>query len=539
LTTRKANIGLIGFILCLLCLDFGYGIAQGHADTLFHPIYRMRQTIAVALSRMREPPLHNYLAYQSVIDSLNESGFAIFRGEKGPPFDVKRTNELLIDGALIDAAFAKALTYPIDESLPPDIIRGNERGYADFVYLSFSLFGTNAISLYYFYYLLLAISVVVFIFEFKDRPGALFLLSAYLSSLPFMMEYATAAGVQVQALQNSRTFGVFTLLPMLHLLLATIYGRGINRDRIIRVAIQAMLMGFMLMSRLAVFWQFLVIFSVAGAYAALILFRHKTRADIFGFMRIKLMPAGVLIIATLLNIGWIVANEDQMYQQDSAGHLFWHNVLAGALVSSPVLQENYVVESQRNGYGDRLAYEAVMADLTRRDDASPSIASRYNGTIVIRPDRAWGEYEALARSLVLRMALSHPFEISKGFTYKLKRQYNSFFVAKLPWSDTYLSIALFLAGGILAVASGSLRTLNGIRRKGGLAAFLIAGLALVPVLIFPSKANIDVLLAYFLVGFVILFVVAADLTFRLAQLLRHRYPNELLVATADAPDDAV
>src|SRR3981081_582650 len=71
-------------VLAAFCFDFAHGIALKQHDTGFQPMFRVRQTLAVAISRMREPPLHGYLAYQSVIDGLNRNGFAFFSEDVGP-----------------------------------------------------------------------------------------------------------------------------------------------------------------------------------------------------------------------------------------------------------------------------------------------------------------------------------------------------------------------------------------------------------------------------------------------------------------------
>ncbi len=64
-------------------LTLGHGVFIGKYDVGFHPIYRLRQTLAIAISRMQIPPSHGYLARQSVIDALDENGFGVFPYDKG------------------------------------------------------------------------------------------------------------------------------------------------------------------------------------------------------------------------------------------------------------------------------------------------------------------------------------------------------------------------------------------------------------------------------------------------------------------------
>jgi hypothetical protein len=65
-------------------LDFAHGIALGEHNIGFHRIYRFRQTVAIAISRLQRPRLHRYLAYQSVIDALTQNGSPALPAEGGP-----------------------------------------------------------------------------------------------------------------------------------------------------------------------------------------------------------------------------------------------------------------------------------------------------------------------------------------------------------------------------------------------------------------------------------------------------------------------
>ena len=83
---RIGCVGLLLLIGCVFCLDVFHGIEIGQDRTAFHPIYRLRQSLAIAISRMRDPSLGGYLAYKSVVDVFNENGFAQFDNEPGAAF---------------------------------------------------------------------------------------------------------------------------------------------------------------------------------------------------------------------------------------------------------------------------------------------------------------------------------------------------------------------------------------------------------------------------------------------------------------------
>ena len=53
---RFGCIGLLLLIGCTFCLDVFHGLSLGQDRTGFHPIYRFRQSLAVAISRLHDPP---------------------------------------------------------------------------------------------------------------------------------------------------------------------------------------------------------------------------------------------------------------------------------------------------------------------------------------------------------------------------------------------------------------------------------------------------------------------------------------------------
>ena len=148
---RIGCVGLLLLIGCVFYLDVFHGIELGQDQTAFQPIYRLRQSLAVAISRMRDPSPGRYLAYKSVVNVLNENGFAMFDSEPGLHLDKPGWAALLTDGPRLDRIIQQAMDVPIDTSLPPEIIQANELGYADYIYFSFRLFGDKVSSLYYFY----------------------------------------------------------------------------------------------------------------------------------------------------------------------------------------------------------------------------------------------------------------------------------------------------------------------------------------------------------------------------------------------------
>jgi hypothetical protein len=101
---RASRMAQIGLALILVIIDFTHGIALGEHNVGFHPIYRVRQSLAIAISRLHEPPATGYLAYGSVVDAFSRDGFAVLDEDVGPHLDVAAWDALLSDPARMERA---------------------------------------------------------------------------------------------------------------------------------------------------------------------------------------------------------------------------------------------------------------------------------------------------------------------------------------------------------------------------------------------------------------------------------------------------
>jgi len=214
---RIGCIGLLLLIGCAFCIDVFHGIELGQNRVAFHPIYRLRQSLAVAISRMHDPSPGGYLAHKSVVNVLNENGFAMFDDEPGSHLDAPGWAVLLSDGPRLDRIIQQAIDVPIDASLQPEIIQANELGLADYIYFSFRLFGDKISSLYYFFYLIVGLTCLFYVLQFRNSPFLLFLLIIFLGELYFLENYAHSFGQNT--VNNSRLFSGISLVPVLHILL--------------------------------------------------------------------------------------------------------------------------------------------------------------------------------------------------------------------------------------------------------------------------------------------------------------------------------
>ena len=84
----RVPLRLVWFAVAVCCL-FGLSVYRsyslGQYRTMYdNPIIRWRDSIAVALSELRAPPLPGYVAYRSISDYLNQHGLALMEGEASP-----------------------------------------------------------------------------------------------------------------------------------------------------------------------------------------------------------------------------------------------------------------------------------------------------------------------------------------------------------------------------------------------------------------------------------------------------------------------
>lgn len=517
---KFGRYGLLLLIAATLCLDFFHGIALRQHQVLFHPIYRLRQSLGVAVSRLHYPPPGGYLAYRSVMNVFNENGFAIFPEEPGPHLDAAGWAALFDDGPKLNRIIEQARDVPVDTSLTPDIIGGNELGFADYIYYSFRLFGDKISSLYYFYFLILAVSVLLYARQFRRSPFFLFLLVIYLAEIYFLQNYALSKGLQLNTITNSRLFSALSLLPACHILFVLWRRRSAGVLTVTGIVIQCAILTFLLSCRTTVAWQPVMILMLAALMAFLLL-RTKRPLEWRSVLSalVPLWPAAILFVCLSANFAVISFEASKNYAMEPEGHLIWHEVLMGILSSNMVLRREYVGDDP-NTYSDNEVYTAVIRDLNTRHDSSSPISRIANGNITIDLMRGWGEYDKLVRSLTLRIMLHHPLGVIAGLPVKLRDQ--------IDWYTTRGSFAVQnLLVPVVTVVFGCLAYLTAtgfatgtpLSRAGVLIAGLILVFALIPPMIEPSSLSVDTLFCY-LAAFAILLPYALVILVRLARKLR-------------------
>ena len=498
---RLGCLALVLLIGCTFILDVVHGIRLGQDKVAFHPIYRLRQSLAVAISRRHDPPLGGYLAYGSVVNVLNENGFAIFDAEPGPHLDINGWETLLSDGPRLDRIIQEAKNVPIDHELPPQLIQGNELGLADYIDFSFRLFGDKISSLYYFFYLMIFVSCLLYVVQFRNSAFLLFLMVVFLGELFFLANYASAYGTQLETVTNSRLFSGPSLLPALHILFVLWQRLPIRAFTAGAVIAQSVIFAFLLSCRTEAAWQLAMIVAVACGIGLLSLPRPRGQHHLGLIGRLAaLWPAAVLVLVVSAYSTVLSVNADRRYAREPEGHIIWHEVILGLLATSPDLRREYVGNVPSTNV-DQDVYVAVINDLKARNDfSSPIVRKLPDGDITLDILAAYGEYDKLARSLALRMIIHRPFAVIASVPQKIADQIGWWGTnphrQPMAWGRLRVAIVLTALGALLCMVAGGFTAeraaLAGTAACGGI---VLLFASLTP-LIEPSPLSIGSLFSY-------------------------------------------
>jgi len=381
------------------------------------PIYRWRESLVIALSRMQPQPLHGYVGYGSILSYFTQHGLALMDGEASPLPTQEQRAALVADGARMNRLMKEASEVAIDPKLPPVILQGNELGLVDYTYWAFKLYGISINALVLFYFTLLIVSVVLFFVTFRRSRFCLLLLMLYLAAHYFALDYAQTRAII--AIQNSRFFPVLALLPALYLLLLVV-----TRDRptlalAAMAAIETFILMFMVFCRTQTYWEVFAIILAAVVVTGMRPLRH-------GLFRIGRWPsaigqsvyeawpaafaaAGVVMLLVYSGL----APDKALYSAESKAHLFWHDLFASTISTDPVLYVVYSYNSER--FSDDMSYIAATRDLRGRNDGASPIANVVDGVLDIDIFKSNGIYDQEMRRLYFRVVREHPWRVLRSF----------------------------------------------------------------------------------------------------------------------------
>ena len=450
---------------------FGLAVAFLFAANMFHayqlgfqsrmydnPIYRWRESLVIALSRLQPTPAHGYVGYRSILDHLAHHGLALLSGEVPTLPDPTERSALIKNGPRLDRLMQEASKVTIDPQLPPVILQGNELGLIDYTYWAFKLYGININALVLFYFTLLFVSVVLFFITFRRSRFCLLLLMLYLACHYFALDYAQTAGIQV--IQNSRFFPVLALLPSLHLLLLAAMRVRPTLAVVAMAGAQVFVLMFMLFCRTQVFWEVLAILLativITGSGPLKQVWRRPGQwLAGFGKTLRENWPAVLTVLGFAALIGYgHFAPDESLYSAESKAHIFWHDLFVGTVNADPKLHALYSYNTQ----SDDIAYAAALHDLRGRNDGTSPIAEESDGVLEIDVMKSNGVYDQQMRRLYFRVVREHPWPVLRSFLIGKPVRQLEFFRATPELRDLHnyvYPVLLALAATILALALGA------------------------------------------------------------------------------------
>ena len=370
-----------------------------------NPVYRWRASIAVALSELHAPPLRGYVAYRSISDYLNWHGLALMEGETSPLPSFQSVRELIYNPDRLEKLFTDASAIPIDYSLSPVPIVGNEKGEAAFYYWAFRLFGIHIASFWYFYFLLLATSVLAFFLAFWRSSSCTLLLMLYLVGHFYMVYFASSD--HFQTVHNSRFLPVLALLPSLHLMLLAVRRVTIGWSAAILGAWQTFLLFFVIFSRLEAGWQPVAIVAVSAVslpFWSSVPQSVSSRmlAAAAGKLLLVGWPAALVLAGGMCLISYQhFALDRTAYAIESKTHTFWDPLLVGTISASPELTELY--GTGQPPYSDTMGYYIAMKYVVENNDTKSPAAVVENGKVVgLFAMHNMGAFDAIQRQCSLK-----------------------------------------------------------------------------------------------------------------------------------------
>ncbi len=460
LRTRQSRRGIAIFALAvavLFAINMLHAYQLGFQSKMYDsPIYRWRESLVIALSRMQPQPLHGYVGYGSILSHLTQHGLALIGGEASPLPTQAQLKALVGDGARMNRLMKEASEVAIDPKLAPVILQGNELGLVDYTYWAFKLYGISINALVLFYFTLLFVSVVLFFVTFRRSRFCLLLLMLYLAAHYFALDYAQTRAII--AIQNSRFFPVLALLPALYLLLLVVTRARPTLALVAMAAVQTFILMFMVFCRTQAFWEILAIVLAAIVVTGLrplrqALFRVRQWPSAIGKSVYETWPAVLAAVGVIVLLGYsqFAPNED-LYSRESKAHIFWHDFFSSTVSADPTLYAKYGYNLPP--FSDDLSYVAATRDLRGRNDGASPIADVVDGVLDIDIWKSNGAYDAQMRQLYFRVVREHPWLVLRSFVIgKPRAQFHFLLVTPELWNwhNYVIPFLLALAATVLAL----------------------------------------------------------------------------------------
>ena len=293
----------------------------------------------------------------------------------------------------------------------------NDKGVVDFVRWAYQLFGMNNRSLLELWFVFLSLGLLIYVIDHHADSGALLLVLLFTLAL-YATVFIIPLSDQLNNIHDPRFFGVLALVPLLHVIVATLNNRLTIRSALC-VAGQVALIVVVLHARSSAQWLIVCAFAVSGL---LIMTDLTTRTSEGGLAKLRRVarnrawPA-VVLFGGLVALGlYKQATYHPAYFESGPypdRRVMWHNVFMGFTVH-PELSQQYRLPI----VSDSVVYEAAERYLIRGDDRSQwedvfEAEYREGGAEGLN----WSKYDLVVREMFFEVLRAHPLQAVATFAY--------------------------------------------------------------------------------------------------------------------------
>lgn len=340
--------------------------------------------ISVAISK-NEYDLPGYLGYhqvgQKLAEILTSTGSTIAVNDD-------ETRKLCETPNLVGHAISAAAKIDKDLLTPSyskfnaehaayQTLGGEDVGYGYFYSMAFKIFGYNQYATHLLYVLILVISVLAFIYQFRDRLGHLYLLTFALAAL-FLVSNSNALSSMVANISSNRFLVTLAIVPLIHLATLIRFPTAITVS-LLSTLVQSFILANVVFFRSSGIWIIFLacIFCIAG-----IVIKRKYISNLFYEIfpsregaaissKFSNFPAfiGIPLLLLLVNFGFKAYQNAQLDDVYFSGdmtksHVVWHSAWIG-LSTHPKWQEHLPRKELADRGGDGIPFrlsELVAAE---------------------------------------------------------------------------------------------------------------------------------------------------------------------------------
>ncbi len=386
----------VGVLLCgcllLVAAIFARGIALRMHETAQGRLIRYAFPSAISTWYHGAPP---YVIHAAVADRI----------VKAPVFG--------------NAVLREAVAMPVPDAEPTLLFPADDKGLTDVVSLGFLLFGPNLEGLFFTTVLILLVTVFAFFADFRRSAvhgvAPLIVLGGLYAAMP-----ALRLTAELDSFTNPRAFELLGLIPVVHLVFATVDERGFSWVRLVALAVQAGVIVECIHVRCTALW---LVFALVGWYTLTVAVRagralvRRRWPDpaLQTVLRAAWVPALVLVGVAGLHGYQRLVYPPEYLSTHLRHRILWHNVGIGFGLHPRFARE------YKLGINDGSMVNLTVKRVADRHDSERLAAiwgpaQEYAGTMDGWA-RDYAAYEDEARGVVFDLARRHPRETLELFTY--------------------------------------------------------------------------------------------------------------------------